>query len=177
MRSGALALLLLASGCTALGLYPRSVDLSRESIERSLAARMPYKRTFAGLVDIELVNPRVALSPETKRLASTFDVTVRTPIGRALTGTWTLSGVPRFDAATRSVRLDAPVVDALGFEGLPAGLAGELRRVADRIARETLAEQPVYTLKPDDLRFGGAELEPIEVRVERDRIVVPLRPR
>ncbi len=172
------ALLVVALvGCTALGLYPRTLELPRESIERALAARMPYTQRYAGLVEIELTRPRVALAAESNRIATTFDVSLRTPFGRSTRGLWTLSGVPRYDAESQSVRLDGATVDALELDALPASLAAEVKRLAERIAREVLAERALYTLKPEDLRFAGGALEPVELRVVGDRLVVPLRPR
>ena len=173
-----LLVLVLCTGCASLGLYPRSMEFTRDAIEKKLAERMPMRRTYLGIIDLELSNPRVAMLTERARVATTFDAVLRIPfLPKPLTGTSTLSGVPRYDASSRSVVLGAAALDAIAIEGVPERLAGQLRALADTLAQEALADRPLHTLKPDDLRFAGTELEPGPVRITGDRLVVELRPR
>ena len=173
-----LLVLVLCTGCASLGLYPHSVEFTRDAIEKKLAERMPMRRTSLGIIDLELSNPRVAMLTDKARVATTFDAVLRIPLlPKPLTGTSTLSGVPRYDASSRSVVLGVPAIDALAIEGVPERLASQLRALADDLAQEALADRPLHTLKPDDLKFGGTELEPGPVRITADRLVVDLRPR
>jgi hypothetical protein len=172
----ALCFALATAGCSAL--LPRLLMFSAEQLAAKLAERMPFKRTFYGLLDLELDKPRVALDEKDGRVATLFDATLRTPLStRAYSGAVKLSGAPRYEADSRSVMLGAARVELLNFDGVPGSLNRQLQDLATTLAQEVLDRRPLYTLKPEDLRFAGVQLNPSGVRIAGDRLVVDLAPR
>jgi len=174
--AGLVVVVVAAAGCQALA--PRSVSFTAAEIEARLARRMPLRRSIAGLVELELARPVVVLEQATQRLATTFDLSLRLPLLlRDTAGQVTFSGIPRYDAASRSISLVQGAVDRVSVDGLPVALASRLRELATRVAEDQFARGPLYTLEPDQTRFGGMELNPTAVRIEGERLVVDLAPR
>lgn len=173
----AAAALLPLAACTALGLYPRERSFTAAEIQERLARRFPWRKSFA-LVDVELANPLVRLDDAGGRLGTTFDATLRSPLLReGLIGKLSVSGIPRYAAETRAFVLGDLRVDALDFPRLPRGVSEEIRRLAGGIASELLGDAPIYTLRPEDGRYLGAELEPESVRIENERLVLRVKPK
>ncbi|NMM79164.1 hypothetical protein B2J89_21225, partial [Acidovorax sp. SRB_24] len=67
LASAALGLALAATACTGPAL-PRSVTLSLETLQDKLAQRFPRSYPVAGLVELNLQAPRLALRPERNRI-------------------------------------------------------------------------------------------------------------
>jgi hypothetical protein len=169
---------LVAAGCAALGLHPREAAFSLADMQSRLEKRFPWKKTFLGVIELELTNPKLALAPDRNRIAVAFDTATRSPLAnRPFLGRATLSGVPRYEPNERAFYLAEPRFDALELEGVPSGIAAELRRIADGIAADALAGVPLHTLKPEDTRYYGTEMTARAIRVERDRVVVELQPK
>jgi hypothetical protein len=173
-----LALVVIAgAGCTALGLYPRERAFTAAEVQERVARRFPFRRSFS-IVDVELTNPIVRLDGARNRVAIAFDAGVRSPfLGNVVNGRATLSGVPRYAATDRTFLLGDLALDALDVPGMPARVADEVRRIAGGIAREALDGVPIYTLRPEDGRMFGQDLEPESVSVEGERLVLRVRPR
>lgn len=173
----AVAALPLCTACTAIGLYPRERSFTTAEIQERLARRLPWRRSFP-LIEVELTNPVVQLDEIASRLGARFDALLRSPLLReGLHGTFAISGVPRYAAEARALVLADLRVDTLEFPRLPRGVAEEIRRLAGGIAADFLGETPIYVLRPEDGRFFGSQLEPESVRIERDRLVLRVKPR
>lgn len=174
--AGLIAIAAAATGCQAIA--PRSVSFTNAELASMLARRMPLRRSVRGILELELSQPVVALQEEQQRLAVTFDLSLRSAfLPGERTGQLTFSGIPRYDASSRSISLVEGAVDRLSVDGLPATLAGRLRELASRIAEDQFARNPIHTLDPDKTRFGSLDLNPTAVRIEAGRLVVELAPR
>lgn len=165
------------SGCTALGLYPRERGFTAAELQDRIAKRFPWKRNYP-LFALELTNPLVRLENERNRIAVAFDASLSSPLfGKPFNGRGTLSGVPRYVPDSQSFLLGDLALDTLDVPGVPRAAADELRRMAGAIAREALDGVPLYTLRPEDGRYLGQQLEPESVRVENDRLVLRVKPK
>jgi Protein of unknown function (DUF1439) len=163
--------------CTPVWLLPREHSLSLDDIQRRLARRFPWKKSFLGLFELELVNPVAALDETKGRVASSFDVTLRTKLSsRVFAGKAILSGVPRYDERERSFFFAEPTIDQLDFDGLPRAFADQLRELAAVLAPDVTQGLALHTLRPEDTKIMGTEMTAKSIRVERDRLVVELAP-
>lgn len=160
--------LALVAGC-ASRLPPIVVTYSGTELQAYLADRFPYQKRQNVLYELTLTNPRVMLKPESKRLAIALDVDLQFPLGgRALKGSATLSGKPRYDEATRGVFLDDGALDILDIERLPSALQEPLRAALSGLARDTLAKKPITTIKEERLKRGPVTLTPKKFDVLAD---------
>jgi Protein of unknown function (DUF1439) len=167
----------LLAACAGNPLLPGELRYSYNELNERIARHFPLEKSIAGLLEVTLSNPRFAARDDSTppRLGASFDLEVKVPLsGKTLFGTVALSGVPRYDAAARALYLDGARVDNLRTDNMPDGLSAALGKAAASLARETLAERPLYTFNAADLeRYGGATPRRIELR--RDGIALIMR--
>lgn len=165
------------SACVPGWLLPSRLTFSRDEIQQRIERRFPWKKTFFGMIELELVNPVAALDDAKGRVTSSFDVNLRTPLSnRVFTGTALLSGVPQYDERERSFFFADPRIDTLDVAGLPRAFSDQLRELVTTLAPDVAQGLPLYTLRPEDIKILGTELSAKAIRVERDRLVVELGP-
>ncbi|MFM9887965.1 MAG: DUF1439 domain-containing protein [Burkholderiales bacterium] len=170
----AIGCMLLAS-CAAL--LPESISFTAVELEAKLAERMPLRRNILGLFDLELTRPTVGLDASQQRVTAQFDISLRTALStRILPGLIRLSGAPRYDGAAKAIMLDQARVDEFELDGLPRALSDRLNEVASLVATDVLDRRPFYTVKPEQLQWGGMALMPRGVRIVGDRLLVELGP-
>ncbi len=163
----------LLVACTAL--LPDTLGFSAAELETRLAERMPFRRQLLGLFELELAHPKIALDANEQRITARFTLNVRTTLGsRIYPGAIHFSGTPRYDAPTRSVMFDQARVDALELEGISRAVRDQLNEIASLVAKDVLDRRPLYTLKPDQLRWAGVTLTPKGVRIVADRLLIDL---
>src|SRR3569832_178969 len=80
----------------------------------------------------------------------------------AVHGGWRLRCEPK----TGSGYLDDAALDELHIDGVPPEYANQLRTVAEQMARELLASQPIYVLEKGDglNKIMGSEVKSVAVR-------------
>jgi Protein of unknown function (DUF1439) len=159
-----------ATGMMGLG----DINFSHAELTNQLAKRFPVERSVAGLLDVSLTRPRVSTREEAgqpMRLAATFDVAVKMTLSnKVVTGTVAMSGLPRYDAATKSVYLRDARVDSLRAENMPDGLSAALSKAASSIAKDYLEEKPLRTFTDSELSRYGMTFNPQSIEVVREGI-------
>jgi hypothetical protein len=182
-RSSALAIALLLTGCALLPVFVRDVSLSYGELTERLSKRFPMERNIADFLSVTLMRPRVSAVADTStapspapgaaarpamRLAITVDLEVKLPSllnksQRSLWGSMTLSGVPRFDAQSRSVQIDDAKLDRVRVDNM-----------ATQLAKEYLEAKPIYTLSPEQTERLGLKSPATSLvfDVQPDRLVV-----
>jgi len=168
-------------GCAVLtacaALLPSTLSFSAPELESKLAERMPFRRNVLGLFDIELTRPKIALDATEQRITASFDLDLRsTLVARNFPGMIRFSGVPRYDAPTRSVMFEQARVDALELDGISRAVRDRLNEFASLLAKDVLDRRALYTLRPDQLRWAGVTLNPRAVRILGDQLVIDLVP-
>ena len=171
-----LAAVLLAA-CAAL-IGPRDVEVPQARLQDSLERRFPFSQRYLGLFDVSAVNPRVALLPEQNRISAAMDLSVRPVIGMGggMSGSLTVSGVPRVDTARGLLVLGDPRVDDLNIDGLGRGVGSQLAGIASFLAQALLSDLPVYTFEPGTLRYAGVSFTPVKIVTRSDGVVVTFAP-
>jgi hypothetical protein len=167
-------LTVFVGGCATGMMGLADINFSHAELTDQLAKRFPVERSVAGLLDVSLTRPRVSTREEAgqpMRLAATFDVAVKMTLSnKVITGTVAMSGLPRYDAATKSVYLRDARVDSLRAENMPDGLSAALSKAASSIAKDYLEEKPLRTFTDTELSRYGMKFNPQSIEVVREGI-------
>ena len=176
---GALAVAALAgAGCNgALG--PRSVTLSLEQMQDKVSARFPRRYPLAGLAELNLQTPRLALRPEQNRINVVMALEATGPVlRRAHTGSLDVDFALRYEPTDQTLRPTDLQVRALQIDGLPAQVSQLLAGLGPAPAQQALREVVLHQLQPRDLavaeRLG---LQPGRITVTPRGLEIELLPR
>ena len=170
-----LAALFLASCATLLG--PRNVEIPLAKLQESIASRFPFNNRFLELLDIRVTNPRVALQPDANRILTSMDASIAPPfMNRSWNGNLAVSGQLRFDPARNSLVLAEPRVETFNVSGLDPLYANQITRVGTLLAEQLLKDIPLYTFRPDELRYGGVAFNPARIMTRSNGLVVTFEP-
>lgn len=170
-----LAALFLASCATLLG--PREVEIPLARLQEAIASRFPFNNRFLELIDIRVTNPRVALQPDSNRILTSMDASVAPPfMSRSWNGNLAVSGQLRFDPARNALVLGEPRVETFNIGGLDPLYANQITRVGSLLAEQLLKDIPLYTFRPEDLRYGGTTFSPTRITTRSNGLVVTFEP-
>ena len=176
---GALAVAALAgAGCNgALG--PRSVTLSLEQMQDRVSARFPRRYPLAGMAELNLQTPRLALRPEQNRINVVMALEVTGPVlRRAHTGSLDVDFALRYEPTDQTLRATDLQVRALQIDGLPAQVSQLLAGLGPALAQQALRDVVLHQLQPRDLavaeRLG---LQPGRITVTPRGLEIELLPR
>jgi hypothetical protein len=175
VAAAALAGGLLASCASIVG--PRRVELPQARLQAGLERRFPLNNRLLELFDVRLTHPRLAIQPETDRVVLTVDVSVAPPFLRqSWNGVMALSGHLAIDASRNAVFMSDTHVDRFDIAGMDGGRARDIERAADLLMNQLVRDMPVYSFRPDDLRYAGVQFVPTRLETARDALVVTLEP-
>ena len=127
---------------------PRSVSLSLAQMQDKLATRFPRRYPVAGLAELNLQTPRLALRPERNRINAVMALEASGPaLRRIATAAWTwtspcASSPPTRPCAPRNCRCNA-----LQIDGLPAQASTLLAGLGPTLAQQALREVVVYQVR------------------------------
>lgn len=176
---GALTVTALAvAGCNgALG--PRSVTLSLEQMQDKVSARFPRRYPLAGLAELNLQAPRLALRPEQNRINVVMALEATGPVlRRAHTGSLDVDFALRYEPTDQTLRATDLQVRALQIDGLPVQVSQLLAGLGPALAQQALREVVLHQLQPRDLavaeRLG---LQPGRITVTPRGLEIELLPR
>ena len=173
----AAAVAALLAGCAAI-LGPRTVEVTQAQLEQLLARRFPLTRRVLELFDVTVSAPRLRLLPESNRIATDFDVGSTDRLLRSQhTGALGLSFGLRFEPSDNTLRVMQVRVERLQIDGAPALLQREFERIGTLVAEQSLDDQVIHTLRPQDVEaVQGRGYRPSELRVTPRGLRVTLLP-
>ncbi len=173
----------LLGGCAIFSF--REVSLSYQELGERFSKRFPVERNLAGFLTVNLMRPRVApriTNGEASRLAVTVDLEVKLPsmqnaTHRTLWGSLTLSGIPSYDPASRSLHVVDAKLDRVRVDNMPDALSDALAKTATQLAKEYFEGKSLYVLSRDQLdrlrlRDEGTRLA---FTIEADRLLISRR--
>lgn len=167
---------LLLSSCAAL-IGPRDVEFPLAKLQQSVDKRLPFSQRYLGLFEITADQARLALPAGQNRLSLAADVTVALPLlGKSWRGKMAISGVLALDNPQNAVTLTEPRLDRLTMDGMDDAYAAQVTQIGNLLARQLLANVPLYTFKPDDLRYAGAAFMPTKIGTKPEQLVVTFEP-
>lgn len=167
--------MLLTSCATLMGPQTREIPLAK--LQESISQRFPFNNRFLQLLDMRVTNPRVSLQPEGNRILTSMDISIAPPlINRSWNGNVAISGRPQVDMARHAVVLAEPRVEGLNINGLDPAYSGQATRIGSFIAEQLLMDMPLYSFRPEDLRYAGTSFIPTGIAMRQDAVVVTFEP-
>ncbi|WP_028103711.1 DUF1439 domain-containing protein [Pseudoduganella violaceinigra] len=170
---GATAVLL--SGCaTFASSHDYDVPLAR--LQRNIDQRFPIEHRALAVIELRLQQPRLATLPN-DRIGLSATLSVSSPLMRQqYTGSLSLSGRLNIDQSRNAVMLADAKLDDFVLDGLDERtqrqVGGAVRMLADTLARDT----PIYTWRPDELRYAGVQYVPTAIRTSAAGLSIHLEP-
>jgi hypothetical protein len=166
----------MLASCASLS-GPRRVEISQAKLQAGLERRFPLRNRLLDLFDVQLTVPRVAILPESDRVALTLDMSVSPPFLRqSWSGTMTLSGHLYIDAARSGVYMADAHVDRFDIQGMDSVRARDLGRAADVLMNQLVRDVPIYSFRMEDLRYAGTQFVPTRLDTIPGALVVTAEP-
>lgn len=157
--------LLSLIGCATM-MGERTVDVSGEQIAQKLNEKLALPVSILKVFDVNLSNSLVTFNKATGRMTTTMDTRLNSPLlNKSLAGKLGISGKLRFDAANSTVVLDEPKIESINFAGADDKISGIVNALANTVGSEMLNGLTLYTVKPEDLKFGGTSYSPKDIVV------------
>lgn len=172
----ALSAALLLAACAAL-IGPRDVAFPLAKLQQSVDKRLPFSQRYLGIFEITASQAQLSLPPEQNRLAMNTDVTVALPLLRkSWSGKMAISGILTLDNPHNAVTLAEPKLDSLVLNGMDDSYAAQVTQIGNLLAHQLLASLPLYTFKPEDLRYAGVAFMPTRIATRPENLVVTFEP-
>jgi hypothetical protein len=177
LRCAMLLFILLGLGGCASLFGPRDVVIPLERLQSAAERKFPLNQRPMELIDINLSNPRLALTPEDNRISITLDARVAPAFTRRVwQGHFVLSGMLQLDAQRRAVVVVQPRIDRIALDGIDPVLANQVAQAAGALAGTILQDMPLYSFAAEDLRYGGSTFVPISITTQATALVVTFAP-
>lgn len=165
----------LAACATLVG--PRQVELPQVKLQQNLERKFPLHERMLGIFELELSHPQLAIMAENDRVSLSLDVQVRPLLARQnWQGSMQLSGRLKVDTMRNTIYLSDAHVDRMAMRGMDEGKQNQVASVANLLAESSLRDVPVYTLKPDELRYGGVQFALTGISTRPGALVVHVQP-
>jgi hypothetical protein len=166
----------MLASCASLS-GPRRVEISQAKLQAGLERRFPLRNRLLELFDVQLTVPRIAIQPESDRVALTLDMSVSPPFLRqSWSGTMTLSGHLYIDATRSGVYMADAHVDRFDIQGMDSVRARDLGRAADVLMNQLVRDVPIYSFRMEDLRYAGTQFVPTRLDTIPGALVVTVEP-
>ena len=151
-----------------------SYTVSLRQMQQALDGRFPRSYPVAGLLDLQLQTPRLALLPERNQINAVADVQASGPLlRRSHGGTFDVDFALRYEPSDRTLRAHDLRVNALRLDGLKPQAAQALALYGQQLADQSLREVVLHQLQPKDLALAdGLGVQPESITVTSQGLVV-----
>jgi hypothetical protein len=167
---------LILNGCATLG-GDRTVNVTGDQIAQKLNEKLALPISLLKVFDVNLSNSVVTFDKTTGRMITTMDSKLSSQLfDESLAGKLGISGKLRFDAATSTVVLDEPKVENFNIAGAGSKYSDLLNAMAKTVGGEMLNGLTLYTVKPEDLKYGGTTYAPKDMLVTDNGLQLTLTP-
>ncbi len=171
-----LLILLTLSGCATM-MGDRTVNVTGDQIAQKLNEKLALPISLLKVFDVNLSNSVVTFDKTTGRMITTMDTKLSSELSdKYLTGKLGISGKLRFDPATSAVVLDEPKIENINFDGANGKFNDLFNALAKTVGGEMLNGLTLYTVKPEDLEFGGTTYSPKDMVVTDNGLQLTLSP-
>ena len=170
-----LILLILTSCATMMG--DRTVNVTGDQIAQKLNEKLALPIQLLKVFDFNLSNSLVTFDKTTGRMTTVMDTKLTSQLlDKSLAGKLGISGKLRFDAATSTVVLDEPKVESFNLDGAGGKFNELFNALTKTVGGEMLNGLTLYTVKPEDLKFGGTSYSPKDMVVTDSGLQLTLTP-
>jgi hypothetical protein len=164
------------AGCATM-MGDRTVNVTGDQIAKKLNEKLALPISLLKVFDVNLSNSVVSFDKTTGRMITTMDTKLSSQLfDENLAGKLGISGKLRFDAATSTVVLDEPKVENFNIAGAGGKYNDLLNAMAKTVGGEMLNGLTLYTVKPEDLKFGGTNYSPKDMVVTDNGLQLTLTP-
>lgn len=155
----------------------RTVNVTGDQIAQKLNEKLAFPISLLKVFDVNLSNSVVTFDKTTGRMMTTMDTKLSSQMfNKSLAGKLGISGKLRFDAATNTVVLDEPKIENINFDGADSKYNDLFNAMANTVGGEMLNGLTLYTVKPEDLKFGGTTYAPKDMLVTDSGLQLTLTP-
>ena len=156
---------------------PRQFELPLERLQKNLSQRLPVSHRVLGVFDVQLSNPQLGTTGENDRVALSAELTVSPMLVRqSWRGSLALSGRLVVDNVRNAVFLSDAQVDRFAIDGVGDSQQRQIAGAANILADKLIRDMPLYSFKPEDLRYAGVQFIPTAIRTTPNSLVIMLEP-
>ncbi len=161
----------------AYNIWTGEYTMTRQDIEAAVGKRFPTTLNYGQLLSVELTHPKIGFNPQANRVITQIDAQLQNVLlqGQPLAGVLSLSSALKYDPVKRAVLLDNPNVERVDVNDMPPAYDQQLTAIGGSLAQQVLNQYPIYTFKPEQLRYGGRDVEPGAITVLSDGIKVEVK--
>ncbi|NML14198.1 hypothetical protein [Azohydromonas caseinilytica] len=169
------------AGCAGLGL-PSQLTLTQAELDERLARRFPRTQRVLEVLELTLSAPRVALLPQSNRLACDFALGLRDRLfDSQYAGRIGFDTGLRWEPSDATLRLSQVTVQRLELDTAPRALSAQGQRLGRLLAEQLLEGFTLWQMPEEQhrrLQRAGLTVGPIEV-TEQGLVArfTPLAPR
>ena len=171
-----LFLIIFLSGCATMS-GDRTVNVTGDQIAQKLNEKLALPISLLKVFDVNLSNSQVTFDKASGRMTTTMDTILTSQLlDKSIAGKLGISGNLRFDAVTSAVVLDEPKIENINFDGTDGKFNDVFNAMAKTVGSEMLNGLTLYTVKPEDLKFGGITYAPKGMLVKDSGLQLTLTP-
>ena len=171
---GLIALLIV--GCVTM-MGDRTVNVTGNQIAKKLNEKLELPISLLKVFDVNLSNSLVTFDKTTGRMTTIMDTKLTSLLrDKSLTGKLGISGKLRFDVATSSVVLDEPKIESFNLDGAGGKYNELFKALTNTVGGEMFNSLTLYTVKPEDLKFGGTTYSPKDMVMTDKGLQLTLTP-
>ncbi len=146
-------ILLLVAGCVTTA--DRTYNITEAQVQKKINNRLLEPIPLLKIFRVKLTNSSVKFDSKSGRMQANFDVDlIHIPTNKLVAGKLVVSGALRLDLSANSIVLDEVEVEQLSLDASAAKYADFAHGLAQNLAAEKLNGMSLYTIKPEDLKFG-----------------------
>ncbi|WP_234639267.1 DUF1439 domain-containing protein [Delftia tsuruhatensis] len=166
---------LAATGCSGKSV-PGNVTVSRQRLQEVVASRFPRQFPVAGMLQLQLHSPTLALLPERNALNAVLQAQLSGPVlKQAYAGHLDLDFALRYEPTDRTLRAHQIKVNTLVINDLAPAMSDMLTTYAGALAEQALGQLVLYQLQDKELALvDSLNLEPGTITVTPEGLSVAL---
>lgn len=153
--------------------------VSLAQMQEAVGGRFPKRYPVQGLLNVDMLAPRLQLQPEQNRLRAEMPVEAAGPaLNRRHEGSFEIDFGLRFEASDRTLRAHQLRLGRLRFPSLQPNVVSLLEMYVPALAEQSLQEVVLHELRPQDLRMLDVMgMQPGDITVTRTGLLVGVVPK
>jgi len=132
-----------------------SYTVSAQVLQQTLAQRFPMRYPVQGLLNLDVQTPLLRMLPAQNRMGAAMQLQATGPVlGRSYSGSFDVDFALRYEASDQTLRAYQLHFQNLQFPELPPELQVMLGSMGPALAKQSLQEVVLHTLRPQDLALA-----------------------
>lgn len=155
---------------------PTKISVSQAQIEQGLQTHFPKKFPIAGLLQLDMQQPKLLLLPESNQLETTLMLQLSGPaLAQTFNGHMQVRFGLYYEPKDRSVRAQRVQVLVMELQEASPAMSDMVQTYGLRLAQQALEGFPLYTVKAEDLQLADSlGLQPGAITVTAEGLDVAI---